>query len=75
MARTRGKKVKSIEFDNELLDALQAIAGFEQSTLSRIVRIACDRYAEAYTKKSPLKYGKKPVTYKSKSAAFSRDFQ
>ncbi|MGC1945391.1 MAG: hypothetical protein WA664_16675 [Candidatus Acidiferrales bacterium] len=50
MARTKGKTIKSVEFENEQLAVLNIICDRERSTLSRILRIAADGFITDYIK-------------------------
>jgi hypothetical protein len=60
LSKTKGKTITSIEFDDPLLELLKTICTLEQSSMSRLVRIACTAFAIDYVTANEGKW-KKPV--------------
>ena len=61
MSRTKGKTIKSVEFDNPLLELLTEICARQQFKLSQLVRIACTGFALDYVKNNEGKWAKPKV--------------
>lgn len=71
--RTKGKTMRTVEFDDEQLERLREIAEAEQRPLSQIVRFACAAYLKNYEairsgtrlreNAKVVRYGTKPETF------------
>lgn len=51
--RTRGKTVKTVEFDDDQLAQLQAVGHVTRRTVSFLVREACAAWLAAYKREHP----------------------